>query len=99
MRWVKISIITKDSRKTAVDFQAIEKIREWLLETLDQEDLGIPVRINNLARKTRAIAKITERNNQPYFENYILKVLEKEGYCKIDKEAREVTFTKLHVRK
>ena len=87
-----MSIITKDSRKTAVDFQAIEKIREWLLENLDQEDLGIPVRINNLARKTRIIAKITERNNQPYFESYILQALEKEGYCKIDKDAREVTF-------
>ena len=90
-----MSIITKDSRKTAVDFQAIEKIREWLLKTLDQEDLGIPVRIKNLARKTRQIAKITKRNNQPFFENYILQALEKEGYCKIDKEAREVIFTKL----
>ena len=99
MGWGKMSIITKDSRKTAVDFQAIEKIREWLLKTLDQEDLGIPVRINNLARKTRGIARITERNKHPYFENYILQALEKEGYCKIDKEAREVTFIELPTKK
>jgi hypothetical protein len=50
-----------------------------------------------LARKTRIIAKITERNNQPYFENCILQALEKKEYYKIDKEKKEVTFIKLPV--
>lgn len=63
--------------------------------TLDENDLNIPVRINNLARQTRRIAKITLRNNQPFFEEYVLKVMEKEGYCKIDDDDREVIFLKL----
>ncbi len=90
-----MSIITKNVRKKTANFHAIEKIKHWLLENLDEEDLNIPIRINNLARKTREIAKITERNNQPFFENYILQPLEKDGVCKIDKEAREVTFMEI----
>jgi hypothetical protein len=87
-----MSLITRHVRKKTVNFQAVEKIRNWLLKTLDEEDINIPIRINNLARKTREIAKITERNNQPFFENYILKPLEKDGVCTIDKDTREVTF-------
>ena len=90
-----MSIITQDARKKTVNFQSIEKIKNWLIETLDDEDLNIPIRINNLARKTRQVAKITERNNQPFFENYILKSFEKDGICTIDNETREVTFIKL----
>jgi hypothetical protein len=90
-----MSAITKDFRKKSVNFDAVERIRQWLLNTIDQEDLGIPVRVNNLARKTRKVAIITERNNQPYFENYVLQALEKEGICKINKLAKEVTFVKI----
>jgi hypothetical protein len=86
-----MSIIT-GSKKKAVDFQAIQTIKEWLLKELDEEDLNVPVRINNLARKTRSVAKITDRANQPYFENYVLKPLEDEGICNINEKNREVTF-------
>lgn len=92
-----MSIITKGGNKNPkkVDFQAVEKIKKWLLETVDEEDLGIPVKINSLARQTRKIAKITKRGNQPFFESYILESLAKDGVCEINNDDREVTFLRL----
>jgi hypothetical protein len=78
-----------------VNFQAIEKIKKWLIATIDKEDLNIPIKIGSLARKTRKIDLITERGNQPFFQQFILSELEKEGYCKINPEKKEVTFLKL----
>jgi hypothetical protein len=88
-----MSIISNSPSK--VDLEAIEKIKKWLKSTIDEDDLNKPININSLARKTRRIAYITPRNNQPHFEEYILKPLEKEGYCEINAEKREVIFLKL----
>lgn len=88
-----MSIISSSPSK--VDLEAIEEIKKWLKTTLDEDDLNQPININSLARKTRRIAHITPRNNQPHFEEYILKGLEKEGYCEINEQKREVIFLKL----
>ena len=92
-----MSIITNGSggKGLRLNFEALEKIRNWLISTLDEKDLNIRVSIGSLARKTRQIAHITKRGNQPYFQQYILEPLEKEDYCKINRERREVVFLKL----
>ena len=88
-----MSIISKGPLR--IDWEAVETIKKWLEDTLDEEDLNVPIKIGSLARKTRAIARITPRSNQPYLEEYVLKPLESKGFCKIDAEKREVTFLKL----
>jgi len=88
-----VSILSKGPSR--VNWEAVESIRKWLEVTLDEEDLNIPLNIGSLARKSRAVARITPRNNQPFFEEYILKPLESKGFCKIDSEKRKVTFLKI----
>lgn len=83
------------NRPSRVNSEAIDEIRKKFINTLDREDLHVPVNIGTLARRTRRWAHITPRNNQPYFEQYILKELEDQGYCKIKPEKREVIFLKL----
>ena len=92
-----MSIISKGTggKGAGVNFQAIEKIKKWLIATIDKEDLHIPIRIGSLARKTRKVAHITERGNQPFFQQFILSEFEKEGYCEINTEKKEVIFLKL----
>lgn len=82
-------------KTTRIDLKAINEIKEKLINTLDSDDLNVPINIGTLARYTRKWGKITPRNNQPYFEQRILKKLEAQGYCKINPEDREVTFIKL----
>ena len=83
------------NRPSMVNFEAIDVIRKKLVSKLDREDLHVPVNIGTLARRTRRWGHITPRNNQPYFEQFILKQLEDEGYCEINPERREVIFLKL----
>lgn len=90
-----MSLITRKIKKNIINSNAIEKIRTWFVDNLDEDDLNIPLPINNLARETRKVAQITKRANQPYFEKYILRPFEAEGICKIDNDKREVTFIKL----
>jgi hypothetical protein len=94
-----LSFISKGTRANGygdgIDFKAVEKIRNTLMEALDEEDLNIPIKIASLARKTRQIAHITKRGNQPFFERHILEPWEKEGFCKIFGDKREVVFLKL----
>ena len=90
-----MSILSKGPSR--IDWEAVESVRKWLEATLDAEDLNTPIDIGSLARKSRGVAKITPRNNQPFFEEYILKPMESEGFCKIDREKREVTFLKIFV--
>ena len=88
-----MSILSKGPSR--VNWEAVEAIRKWLEDTLDEEDLNVPINIGSIARKSRAVAKITPRSNQPFFEDYILKPLESKGFCKIDTDKREITFVKL----
>jgi hypothetical protein len=39
-------------------------------------------------------AKVKIFGNQPFFQQLILSELEKEGYCEINPEKKEVTFIK-----
>jgi len=92
-----MSIITqgKLTGATAINYKSVEIIKGWLSRTLDKVDLNVPINIGSLARKTREVAHITKRGNQPYFERLILNRLEKDGYCKINREKREITFIKI----
>jgi hypothetical protein len=90
-----MSVITREIKRKSINFDAIEKIRAWFVDNLDEDDLNIPLPINNLARETRKVGKITKRANQPYLEKYILRRFEEDGICNIDNDEREVTFIKL----
>lgn len=80
--------------KDQIDCEAVTKIRKWLEDTVDEEYLNIATSVNCLARSSRKIAHITPKGNQPHLEKLILRELEKEGYCKINDERREITFLK-----
>ena len=66
-----------------------------LINPLDREELYIPLNIGELSRLTRYWEHITDRDNQPYFEQDILKPLEDEGCCVINHAKRVVIFLKL----